>query len=153
MRARFTSAVIGSALVTALLSTRAYLPFTGPHAEPVASLLVLFFLLAFAFLFVYFSCWLISFLPRHWPAVVRWLAIVVAAVLLALSLGFYQFIPAGLVFGWCNAGLPCGEIGNRVFNSLLSAGRGILILLSLPLVTAPVLLAEHYLQGRRRPQA
>jgi hypothetical protein len=153
VRAQLTLAAVGATLLVAVLSARTSLPFAGPQAQPMAAALVLLLLFAFALAFFAFYGWLISLLPSNWPAAVRWPTVFIAAVLLALPLRFFQFIPAFLVFGWCKASLPCGEVGNLAFNSLLSSGRGVLILLSLPLITIPVLLVGHYLQGRSKVQA
>ncbi len=71
-----------------------------------------------------------------------------AALVLAFLLRFYQFVPAFLVLGWCQVGLACGEVGNTMFNSLLSGGEGIVVLLLLPAITLPVLLVSYWLQTR-----
>ena len=116
---------------------------------PEAVVLVLLLLFAFAYALSALSVRLVSTVPAHWWAPVRVGAVVVAALFLAIVLRFYQFAPAFLVFAWCKGGLPCGEVGNSVFNSLLGAGSGIVVLMLLPLVTLPALLIGHWMHQRR----
>jgi hypothetical protein len=149
MPTHLAASIAGAVLVTGLLATRTYLPFTGTHAQPVAALLTLLTLFGFAVpLFGLFS-WVMSGIPFHWPAALRWALVVVSALLLAVLLRFYHLVPAFLLLGWCQIGLVCGEVGNRTFNSVLSAGRGLLILLLLPAITLPILFASHWLYRRR----
>jgi hypothetical protein len=138
----------GTLLLTALLATRTHLPLSGPHAEPVATLLTITLLFAFGYALFALFLHAVALLPSTWPGPLSWSAVVAAALLLALLLRFYQFMPAFLVLGWCEAGLPCGEAGNQAFNSLLSAGRGLLIGALLPAVTVPVMLYGYWLQRR-----
>ena len=148
MQARNVSAVVGSALVTALVATYTYLPFTGPHAEPVAALLTLALLFFFAYPLFALSLRAVSRASGNSPALLRWSVVVSAALVLAFLLRFYQFVPAFLVIGWCQVGLACGEVGNTTLNSLLSAGKGVVVLLLLPVITVPVLLVNYWLQVR-----
>jgi hypothetical protein len=148
MRTQTLASLAGALLLTALLATRTYLPFSGHHAEPLAALITLSLLFVFGYAF--FALFLRSMvrLPASWPTPLSWSVVVLAALVLALLLRFYQFLPALLVLGWCQAGLACGDVGNQAYNSLLSAGRGVVILMLLPAVTLPVLLVAFWLQRR-----
>ena len=148
MQARSVSALVGSALVTALIATYTYLPFTGPHADPIAALLTLALLFCFAYPFFALSLRAVSRASGKSFALLRWSMVVFAALVLAFLLRFYQFVPAFLVIGWCQLGLACGEVGNTTLNSLLSAGKGVVVFLLLPVITVPVLLVSYWLQVR-----
>lgn len=148
MPAHRAPSVVGAILVTSLLATRPYLPFVGPHAQPLAAVLILLFLFCLAYpLFALFGR--ATALPIRWSAIPRWGSVLLAGLVLALILRFYQFVPAFLVLAWCRAGLVCGEVGNRTFNSLLSAGDGELILVLLPFLTVSVLFVSHWLYSRQ----
>jgi hypothetical protein len=148
MRINTVLALVGAALVTALVAVRTHLPVAGSHASPEAALLVLLLLCAFAYALFALCARVVSRLPAKWPAPVRVSAVVAVALALAFVLRFYQFAPALLVLAWCKVGLPCGEVGNVAFNSLLGAGAGVVVLLLLPVVTVPILLAGYWLHQR-----
>jgi thiamine transporter ThiT len=148
MQTRIAPAVVGSALVTALVAWHTHLPFSGPHAKPGAALLTLALLFSFAYPFFALSLSAIFRTAGNRSALLRWSMVLLAALVLAVLLRFYQFLPAFLLFGWCKVGLACGEAGNTVFNSLLSAGKGVVVLLLLPLITFTVLLVSYWLHLR-----
>lgn len=149
MQTRIAPAVVGSALVTALVAWHTHLPFSGAHAKPIAAFLTLALLFFFAYPFFALSLRAISRTTGNWPSLLSWCMVLLAALVLAVLLRFYQFLPAFLVLGWCKVGLACGEAGNTVFNSLLSAGKGVAVLLLLPVITFPVLLVSYWLHSRR----
>jgi hypothetical protein len=153
MRTHTVPALVGAALVTAIVAAHTHLPFAGPHASPAAAVLVLLLLCAFAYALFALCVRVVSSIPASWAAPARASVVVAVALLLAVVLRFYQFGPALLVFAWCKVGLACGEVGNVAFNSLLGAGAGLVVLMLLPVVTVPVLLGGYWLHRCRAVRA
>lgn len=141
------SAIFGSALVTAMASWSSDLSMAALYDEPFAVLLMLALLFSFAYAAFKLSGGALSRIPIGWPAPMRWCIVLLAALVLASLLLFYQLLPAFLLAGWCKSGFSCG-IGNSTFNLLLSAGEGPLYVLLVPVVTVSILLVSYREQFR-----
>lgn len=103
-----------------------------------------------AFLLITVAASAAQLLPRTLPLLVRIALLLCLAAVLCAALAWFQFAPAMLVQGWCKATPLCSEHLNQVFNHLLSAGQGVLVLLALPLIAIPTVVVAHGLRTKRQ---
>lgn len=104
----------------------------------------------FAFLIIATVALTAQRLPREWPLLMRVPLLVGLSAVLTVALALFQFAPAMLVRGWCQTTPLCADHLSSVFNYLLSAGRGILVLLLLPLITIPTVVVAHRSSAEHR---
>jgi hypothetical protein len=103
-----------------------------------------------AFLLITLAASAAQLLPRTWPLLLRIPVLLGLAAVLCVALAWFQFAPAMLVQGWCKTTPFCSDHLKQVFNHLLSAGQGFLVLLSLPLIAVPTVFLAHVLRTKHR---